>query len=275
MALSLSSKFAIKGAAVRVRARASRGVSEKSRANQREKCNNATSSHPPASLSRPSPFRFLYPDQVTAPSKTPRASRAAVITEAAVEKYVNPVHVDLSRQRLRASYGRKMAEQAGVKLVPIQQNTWQKIQSVTKTVFGRQEYIPTEIKFTKPSLVVGSDPSPGTVVDVCITAGGNISAAHCKFGVDGDYVTVCDMGSAAGTFLDDVKLGDDECAVLEPGMRVILDEVRAIEYEVVKLSVEEKAAAAPSIDGSSSEASLEDRLADRKAWIANYYAGNI
>ena len=43
----------------------------------------------------------------------------------------------------------------------------------------------------------------------------------------------------------------------------------------MKLSVEEKAAAAPSIDGSSSEASLEDRLADRKAWIANYYAGNI
>ena len=77
---------------------------------------------------------------MTAPSKTPRASRAAVITEAAVEKYVNPVHVDLSRQRLRASYGRKMAEQAGVKLVPIQQNTWQKIQSVTKTVFGRQEF---------------------------------------------------------------------------------------------------------------------------------------
>lgn len=228
---------------------------------------------PPSRL--PLTFPSLRPDQVTAPSETARAPHAAVITEAAVKKYVNPVHVDLSRQRLRASYGRKISEQAGVKLVPIQQNTWQKIQSVTKTVFGRQEYIPTEINFTKPSLVVGSDPSPGTVVDVCITAGGNISATHCKFDVDGDYVTVCDMGSATGTFLDDAKLGDDECAVLEPGMRVILDKERAIGYEVVKLSVEEKAAAAPSTDGSSSEASLEDRLADRKAWIANYYAGNI
>ena len=176
--------------------------------------------------------------------------------------------VDLSRQRLRASYGRKMAEQAGVKLVPIQQNTWQKIQSVTKTVFGRQEYIPTEIKFTKPSLVVGSDPPPGTVVDVCITAGGNISAAHSQFDVDGDYVTVCDMGSAAGTFLDDVKLGDDECAVLEPGMRVILGEVRAIRVRGGEAVRRGEGGGCASIDGSSSEASLEDRLADRKAWIS-------
>jgi pSer/pThr/pTyr-binding forkhead associated (FHA) protein len=50
--------------------------------------------------------------------------------------------------------------------------------------------------------------------------------------VDGDNVTVCDLGSATGTFLDGQKLNDDECAILSPGMSVSLDVDRGITYEV-------------------------------------------
>jgi len=51
-----------------------------------------------------------------------------------------------------------------------QQNTAQKLASMVVSTMGRKEYIPKIIMFTKPSLVVGSNPTPGTNVDVCITA---------------------------------------------------------------------------------------------------------
>ena len=114
-------------------------------------------------MSKPRPARGPAPVQaaevIRKKAKNPR-------------KYVNPEHVTESRERLRAAYQQKFAEAAGVKLVPMKQSTAQKMMSMIVGTMGRREYIPVEIKFTKPSLVVGSDPTPGTEIDVCITASG-------------------------------------------------------------------------------------------------------
>lgn len=151
------------------------------------------------------------------------------------------------------------------------QTTAQKMASMVISTMGRKEYIPAEILFTKPSLVFGSDPSPGTNVDICITASASISAEHCKFDASGDDVTVCDLGSATGTFLDGTKLKDDECAVLSPGMLVSLDVNRGITYEVVKMTAAEtKKVVGPEPgtgEGWRSEASLEVGLrANQLKW---------
>ena len=212
---------------------------------------------------------FLSLSQAAPSAATRRATTTTMAaTKSKVKKYINPEHVLESRRRLQQSYERKNAAAAGVKLIPAQQTTAQKMASMVVTGMGRKEYIPAEVFFTKPSLVFGSDIRPGSAVDVGITASGTISGVHCKFDVDGDNVTVCDLGSESGTFLDGEKLNDDECAVLSPGMAVSLDLERGITYEVVKLTTEEVEEASGPVVGSSSEASLEDRVADRKAWIA-------
>lgn len=87
-------------------------------------------------------------------------------------------------------------------------------------------------------------------------------------------MTVCDLGSATGTFLDGQKLKVDECAVLSPGMVVSLDIERGITYEVVKMTeAETRAVVGPEPgtgEGWRSEATLEDRVEDRIEWIANW-----
>ena len=72
----------------------------------------------------------------------------------------------------RTRYERKLSQAAGVKLIPMKQTTAQKLASMVVSTMGRKEYIPREILFTKPSLVFGSDPRPGSSVDIAITASG-------------------------------------------------------------------------------------------------------
>jgi len=143
-----------------------------------------------------------------------------------------------------------------IKLVPVPQTTAQKMSSMTVKQGKYVSFVPAPIEFPKDTIVVGSDPRPGSDVDVIVGVS-TLGATHAKLEMLEEGIKVTAL-AGEGCFVDGKAVSSAE---LSDGQVLSFDLKKGVSYKAVV-----KAAGA----GMMFDAPLEDRVEDRTAWIAAY-----
>lgn len=129
-----------------------------------------------------------------------------------------------------------------------------------------------------PQLVVGSDPRPGSPVDVLIAVV-TVSRNHARLTLEGDKVIVTDLGSLNGTYVEGKRITKGERVPLAIGQTVSFEAERGVSYTLTEASFVQKAMASLSGGAApawSSEAEMgalgEAARADRRAAASREYS---
>lgn len=112
-------------------------------------------------------------------------------------------------------------------------------------------------------LVVGSDPRPGSNIDVLVAVT-TVSRNHARLILDGGQVLVVDLGSTNGTFVEGKRLMKGERVPLAVGQSVCFCEESGISY-ILTEAILEKAAQTASAMGAGSASSEAERGARSSA----------